>query len=95
DAVLSTSGMLRFAEESQARAFIVGTEEGLLYPLKRRSPDKAFFAASEDMICKEMKKTTLKDLLSALETMTHEVRVPRAVREKAVRAVDKMLALSS
>lgn len=95
DAVLSTSGMLKFAQDSDADALIVGTEEGLLYPLRQRAPDKQFFPASEDMICEEMKKTTLADVLRALETMTHEVRVPREIREKAVRAVDRMLKLSS
>jgi quinolinate synthase len=94
DAVLSTSGMLRFAKESEATSFIVGTEEGLLYPLQRANPNKKFYSASDTMRCEDMKKTTLKDVLRALETMQDEVKVPEDIRVKAVRSVGKMLEIS-
>ncbi len=58
DAVLSTSGMLRFARESRARDIIVGTEVGLLYRLRRENPDKRFLPAFEGAVCRTMKLTT-------------------------------------
>ncbi|MBW1827770.1 MAG: quinolinate synthase NadA [Deltaproteobacteria bacterium] len=56
DVIRSTSGMIRYAEESKKSAFIVGTEIGLLYPLKKANPDKLFYPASSKMLCKNMKK---------------------------------------
>jgi len=94
DAVLSTSGMLRFPKESDARSFIVGTEEGLLYPLQRANPHKKFYRASDNMLCEDMKKTTLEDVLTSLKTMTHEVKVPEEIRVKAVMSVEKMLKIA-
>jgi len=48
--------MIRFAGESEYRAFIVGTEVGLLYPLKKANPGKEFYPASAAMECPDMKK---------------------------------------
>jgi len=91
DAVLSTSGMIDFARASGRQSFIVGTEEGLVHALKRANPDKAFFRVSDAMICEDMKRTTLDDVLRALTTMTHEIRVDDVIREKADKAVRRML----
>jgi len=44
DAVLSTSGMLDFCRRSNAKEFIVGTESGLLYRLKKENPEKNFMS---------------------------------------------------
>ncbi len=91
DVVRSTSGMLRYARESEAKEFIVGTEVGLLYPLKKQNPDKEFFPASEKMLCKAMKIISLEDLKRALETLSPVVKVPEDIRRKAYRAVARML----
>ncbi|OAG27311.1 quinolinate synthase NadA [Thermodesulfatator autotrophicus] len=91
DVVRSTSGMLRYARESQAREFIVGTEVGLIYPLKKQNPDKEFYPASEKMLCKAMKIISLEDLKKSLETLSPTVKVPEDVRVKAYRAVARML----
>jgi quinolinate synthase len=93
DAVRSTSGMLEFAKHSDRTAFIVGTEEGLTYPLEKANPHKSFYKASESMVCEDMKRTRLEDVLRALEEGTHEVKVPEEVRLPASRAVERMLAL--
>ncbi len=55
DVVLSTSGMIRHAAESDHRVFIVGTELGMLYPIQKASPGKTFYPASEAMVCQDMK----------------------------------------
>ncbi len=91
DVVRSTSGMLKFAQESPAREFIVGTEVGLLYPLKKQNPDKEFYPASEAMLCKAMKLISLEDLYRSLETLEPVVEVPEEIREKAFKAVARML----
>jgi quinolinate synthase len=94
DAVASTSGMLRYVRESSHGAFIVGTESGLLYPMKKDNPGKAFFPASEKMVCPNMKKISLDDVARSLKDMTGEVKVPEDIRRPALKAVQKMLDLS-
>ncbi|RMD59946.1 MAG: quinolinate synthase [Nitrospirae bacterium] len=94
DHVASTSGMLRIAAESDAKEFIVGTEVELLHPLRKNNPDKIFYPLREDMICPNMKKTTLKSILKSLEDMEPIVKVPEEIRVNAKKALDRMLSLS-
>ena len=93
DVIASTSGMLRIGKESEKTAFIVGTEVGLLYPLKKASPDKSFYPASPAMECVDMKKITLADVLASLENGTGEVRVPEEIRVPALASVERMIEL--
>jgi len=94
DAALSTSGMIRFAGESDATAFIVGTEVGLLYALKKTYPDKVFYAASDRMTCPDMKMITPRDISICLEKMSGQVKVPEEIRIPALQSVERMIALS-
>jgi quinolinate synthase len=91
DHVTSTSGMLRFAKSSDAKEFIIGTETGLLYKLRKENHDKSFYPLRKDMVCPNMKKTTLNSVLRALETMTNEIKVPEDIRIPAKKALDRML----
>ena len=93
DHVTSTSGMLRFAKTSPEKEFIVGTELGLLYRLRKESPDKVFYPLRKDMICPNMKKTSLKSVFRALKENNHIIKVPEEVRIPAKRALDRMLAI--
>jgi quinolinate synthase len=91
DAVLSTSQMSKFAKESEATEFIVGTELGLIYRLKQDNPKKEFYPASERAVCPNMKRTTQEKVLWALEELKEEVKVPEDIRLKARKAIDRML----
>ncbi len=91
DHVASTSGMLKFCRESEHKEFIIGTEVGLLYPLRKQNPDKKFYPASEKMLCEAMKITTLELVHRALETLEPRVEVPEEIRVRALRAVKRML----
>ena len=91
DVSLSTSGMIRHATESDHQTFIIGTEKGMLYPLIKANPDKTFIPASDAMICDDMKKITLNDVLNSLENLSGEVKVPADIRERALSAVEKMI----
>lgn len=95
DISLSTSGMIRYATESDCRSFIVGTEKGMLYPLLKANPDKTFIPASDAMFCDDMKKITLADIVNSLENLSGEVKVPADIREKALSAVEKMIEVSN
>lgn len=93
DVIKSTSGMLAYAAESDNKEFIIGTETGILYPMSKANPDKTFIPADPDMVCEDMKKTGLADILQALEELQPEVKVPEEIRVKAKGAVDRMLAI--
>lgn len=93
DAVESTSGMLRYVRESSATEFIMCTERGLLHPLKKQNPDKAFYNPSPLNICPNMKKITLEKILWSLEDMQYEVEVPPDVIERARSAIEGMIAI--
>jgi quinolinate synthase len=91
DEVLSTGGMCRFAQQTEAREIIVGTEVGIIHRLEKENPSKKFIPASEKAICPNMKRITLEKILWALEEMSPEVRVSEEIRLKAKAAVDRML----
>jgi len=94
DVILSTSGMIRYAGESESKSFIVGTETGILHPMKKANPSKTFYPVSPDMECRNMKKITLEDVARSLENMEGEVKVPEDIRIPAKEAVRKMIDLS-
>jgi quinolinate synthase len=94
DAVRSTTGFLRYAKESDATEFIVGTEVGILPRLEAENPGKRFYPASEAMVCPNMKMTHLTDVLEVLQREHNEIEVPEDIRVRAVRALERMLAVS-
>lgn len=93
DVVVSTSGMIQYAKSSDHQSFIVGTEIGLLYPLQQENPGKRFYPASIELMCPDMKKITLADVVESLENLSGQVKVPEEIRVLALKAVQKMIAL--
>ena len=91
DAVLSTSGMYGYCRRSEAKEFLVGTEMGILYRLRKENPGKKFHLASRALICPNMKLTTLEDVRDALAALSPVVTVPREIGEKAREALEAML----
>ena len=91
DYVESTGGMCRRAAESDAEDIIVGTEIGLIYRLRRENPGKRFHLASEAAICPNMKQIDLEKIQWSLQDMQHEVRVSQEVRDRALKAVNRMV----
>ena len=94
DHALSTGGMCRFARESDAQDFIVGTELGILHRLRKENPGKRFFPVNDRMVCPNMKKTTLENLFETLQEMKNEVLVPTDVADRARNAIARMLAIA-
>jgi len=93
DEIKSTSGMISFARKSLKKVFIIGTETGIIYPLSKGNPDKFFVPADPDMVCPDMKKTSLEDVLKSLKEMRHVIKVTEEIRIRAKTAVDRMLAV--
>ena len=93
DERLSTGGMCKFARESAAKEILVGTEVGILHRLQQESPDKKFYPVNERLVCPNMKKTTLENLMESLRELKTRVTVPADVAVRAKRAIDAMLAI--
>ncbi len=93
DQACSTSRMYEYCKKSPAKTFIIGTEMGILYRLKKENPEKEFILASPSLICPNMKLISLEDILESLKTMAPVVKVPEEVRIPAKRALDRMLAI--
>ncbi len=93
DHVLSTSGMMRHVRESPVGEFIIGTEVGIIHPLQKQNPGKRFYPAAPHMVCENMKRITLENLLAALEKGRHVVTVPERVRRRALLTLERMLAV--
>ncbi|HEX5425406.1 MAG TPA: quinolinate synthase NadA [Candidatus Acidoferrales bacterium] len=91
---LSTEGMLRHISESSAEEFAVGTETGILHQLTAKFPEKNFYPVNPNAACAFMKTITLDRVIRSLETLTPEVRVPKAIADKARLPIDRMLALA-
>ena len=93
DAALSTGGMLAFARESKAKAFIVGTEIGILHRLRKENPDKEFFPLEPNPLCKNMKKLSVEGVLFALRDMAPRVELDAETIRLARAPIDRMLAV--
>lgn len=95
DQALGTGGMISFSRQTEKEKIIVGTEMGMIHRLKKECPGKQFYLLSQGLICPNMKYTTLEKVVNSLERMEHRVTVPPEIREKAVRALQRMLAVHS
>jgi quinolinate synthase len=95
DVVASTSGMLRHASQAEENEFIIGTELGLIHSLQKANPDKKFYPASQRLLCDNMKRIGLQDVLHSLQTLQPQVKVPEEIRVPALRAVERMIALKA
>ncbi|MDE1830132.1 MAG: quinolinate synthase NadA [Thaumarchaeota archaeon] len=92
--VLSTEGMMNHAKSSANKTFVVATETGILYRMKKQNPEKEFVAMSDSAVCKYMKMITLDKVYASLLEEKYEVKVPRNVAQKAQLAIERMLAIS-
>jgi quinolinate synthase len=93
--MLSTSGMLKHARESDAETFIVATETGMLHPLAKENPGKAFVPANPAAVCQYMKMITLPKLRDALRDggERYTVSVAPEIAERARVPIERMVAI--
>ncbi len=92
DYVGSTSGIMDFAIKSDAQEFIIGTENAIAEHLQYKCPKKKFYPLSKDLVCHNMKLTTLPDVYSCLTgTGGEEIILDEETRLKAVKCIEKMI----
>lgn len=94
DAIGSTSGIIKFATQTDAKRIIIGTEQGVTYPIKKKVPEKELFIL-KDAICKDMKKTDMLKLRDALLYEQYEIKLSSYILENAYKPVQKMLKLKT
>jgi quinolinate synthase len=94
DFIGSTSQMCKYAKQSNAKTFIVGTEQGLLHRLKKDNPEKQFILAYQEAVCPNMKLNTLERLYVSLKEEKHIVTVPESIAKQARKALEKMFELT-
>jgi quinolinate synthase len=92
--VLSTEGMLNHVKKSNTKNFVVATETGILYRMRKDNPEKNFVPASEKAECQYMKMITLEKVYETLVNQKNVVTVPKEIADKARLAIDRMLAIS-
>lgn len=100
DKVGSTAALLDFAREDSSKEYIVVTESGILFEMRRKCPEKVFLAApaeNSECQCNEcdyMKMNTLKKVYEALRDEQPEIKVDRETAARALRPIERMLAMS-
>jgi quinolinate synthase len=91
--LLSTEGMTRHVAASPAKEFLIATETGIIYRMQKQNPGKKFFPVNEHAVCQFMKKITIEKVLLCLQNEAPEVRVPKAVADKARLSIERMVAI--
>lgn len=99
DFVGSTTALLKYARETDARRFIVATESGILHQMKKENPDKEFIIvpSNETCACNDcpyMKKNTMEKLYLCLKNEVPEIHLSDQVIEEAKKPIVKMLDIS-
>jgi quinolinate synthase len=94
DFVGGTTGMMNFVKDSDKDKFIVGTEIGMIYPLKKEYPKKEFYPLSENLICNDMKLINIEKIFYSLKELKPQIKVERCDADKALKALNKMLECS-
>ncbi len=90
----STADIMNFAKESDAKEFIIGTENSIIQHLQIMCPNKKFYAMSKALICNDMKLTTIMDVYNTVIGVGgEEITMSDETIEKAVKCINKMIEL--
>ncbi|NJD02935.1 MAG: quinolinate synthase NadA [Ruminiclostridium sp.] len=91
DFIGSTKQIIDYATKSSASKFIIGTEMGVLYKLKKDNPDKQFYLMAPGLVCPNMKRTSLQSVYNSLKEMKYKIELDEKIRIKAKGSLDRML----
>ena len=94
DYVGSTTGIMTYAEKSDAKEFIIGTENSIVEHLSYACPEKRFYPLAVQLTCMNMKLTTLMDIYHCLQgSGGEEITLPQDVMQGAGRCIRRMVEL--
>ena len=91
DFVGSTAGIVDCVKKSSDKEFIIGTEMGVVERLKQTVPDKSVYLLSSRLICPNMKKTRIGDVLHSLENNVYEIKLPENELKGARKCLERMV----
>lgn len=91
DYVGSTTGIMKYAMESDKKQFIIATEKGVVDRLQRDCKDKEFILIKDNIVCPNMKRNSLEDIYNVLKNETNEITVDEEMAKKALKCIDRML----
>ncbi len=94
DYVGSTAGIMKYVEKSKNKSFVIATEQGVVDRLKRDYPNKEIIPIKNNIVCPNMKMTSIEDILYVLETEENEIIVDKTVASRAVNCLNRMLEIS-
>ena len=94
DYIGSTSGIIDFVSKDDGNEYIIGTEIGVFYELKKQNPEKIFYTVGKEFVCKDMKYISLEKIRDVLVNETNQMNVTEETREKALKPLEKMLELA-
>ena len=94
DYVGSTSGIIKYVTESDAEEFIICTEDGVLYELQEKNPNKKFYLPKEKFQCVGMKKITLDKIINSLETLEPQIHLKDEIITEANKPLENMLEMA-
>ena len=89
--ILSTDGMIKYANQSNAKEFVVATETGILHQLQKQNPEKEFHPVKDDAVCEYMKMITLEKLYRSINEEIYEVKVPEEIAKRAIKPITRMI----
>ena len=92
DRILSTDGMLRFAEETRVPDVLVATEVGILHRMHKLNHETHFTPIDAGAVCPYMKEISLEDVRDSLRNLEYRIEVPPEVATRARRALERMVA---
>jgi len=98
--IASTSGLIDYAKQSPKLAFIVATEAGILHKMQQAAPGKTLIPAPPEdetcscNVCPHMRRNTLEKLYLCMRDLSPQIDVPEAVRVRALKPIERMLAMS-
>jgi quinolinate synthase len=95
----STSGLLKFTQQSDATEFIVATEPGIIHQMQMKSPHKTFIPAPPNNACAcnecpHMRLNTMEKLYLCMKYEQPEITLPEWVIEQGRASIDRMLEIS-
>ncbi len=90
----STSGIINYVNKSDCQEFIIGTEIGVFYELRKRNPEKKFYTLTNHQICPDMKLITLEKVYDVLKNESNQVVVTEQLRKTALKPLNRMLELA-
>ena len=94
DYIGSTTGIIKYAAQSNSKEFIVGTEIGVLHELQKQNPDKKFYFPEKTPVCVDMKRITLEKIAHVLQTEENVMTVDQTQTETAKKTLSRMLELA-